>query len=328
MACWKESIQAGGFGTPDLRCATFGEASVQVSCTLIVQWEQEVAGPALILPCGVPTCGSFLDACFVESMTWKVAAAAQGRDLDEAECDMLHARLSVNVRGSGWPLRAMGLGEFLVRRKVMTLEEENAGLTGRFYSVFHFLLGQGLFELNSGLLKSVAGRTSPAQELYGRGEGAEHRFSYEDKKTAMGGVQYRMLEGATCQEDGIIDELEGQVEMLAQQLRSKDRHPFAVDATRESEVEPMLIGQCKATKDAPTPCEYHMFVLKENDHGDFELQQVKDSLEAVPAQRGRTARELADVESLQSRTGFLSDLVNRFEDKTMALEKELKALFL
>ncbi|CAE7039605.1 unnamed protein product, partial [Symbiodinium sp. CCMP2456] len=67
---------------------------------------------------------------------------------------------------------------------------------------------------------------------------------------------------------------------------------------------------------------------------DFELQQVKDSLEAVQAQRGRcvrqlgprTPQELADVESLQSRTGFLSDLVNRFEDKTMALEKELKEM--
>ncbi|CAE7237220.1 RYR1 [Symbiodinium necroappetens] len=110
-------------------------------------------------------------------------------------------------------------------------------------------------------------------------------------------------QGEQIAKDGIIDELEGQVEMLAQQLRSKDRHPFAVDATRESE--------------------------------DFELQQVKDSLEAVQAQRGRhcvrqlgprTAHELADVESLQSRTGFLSDLVNRFEDKTMALEKELKEM--
>ena len=46
-------------------------------------------------------------------------------------------------------------------------------------------------------------------------------------------------------QDGIIDELEGQVEMLAQQLRSKDRHPFAVDATRESEArDPAWLEDC------------------------------------------------------------------------------------
>ncbi|CAE7513114.1 unnamed protein product [Symbiodinium microadriaticum] len=226
---------------------------------------QEVAGPALILPCGVPTCGSagfILAPPFEPSQpqstspfshgdhsgllrrvhdlegqvaSMEVAAAAQGRDLDEARAELEALRRKpVSKAADDTALCALQekndflqvlVGRF--ERKVMTLEEENAGLT-----------------------------------------------------VALGKQQTSSASIGLQTEDGIIDELEGQVEMLAQQLRSKD----------------------------------------------FELQQVKDSLEAVPAQRGRTARELADVESLQSRTGFLSDLVNRFEDKTMALEKELKEM--
>ncbi|CAE7646928.1 unnamed protein product [Symbiodinium pilosum] len=63
------------------------------------------------------------------------------------------------------------------------------------------------------------------------------------------------------------------------------------------------------------------------------MREVQDLLEAEKSQRhreslavrGRTPQELAEeVDSLQTRTGFLSDLVNRFEDKTMQLEKQLK----
>jgi len=72
--------------------------------------------------------------------------------------------------------------------------------------------------------------------------------------------------------------------------------------------------------------------LRRKDH---ELKEVKDSLRTekrnwdsfLSAAKGRTPEKLmSEVESLQSRNGFLSDLVGRFEDKTMVLERQMKSL--
>eukprot|EP00434_Breviolum_minutum_P007396 symbB.v1.2.006527.t2/scaffold389.1/size214891/2 len=72
--------------------------------------------------------------------------------------------------------------------------------------------------------------------------------------------------------------------------------------------------------------------LRRKDH---ELKEVKDSLRKekrnwdsfLSAAKGRTPEKLmSEVESLQSRNGFLSDLVGRFEDKTMVLERQMKSL--
>lgn len=72
--------------------------------------------------------------------------------------------------------------------------------------------------------------------------------------------------------------------------------------------------------------------LRRKDH---ELKEVKDSLRKekrnwdsfLSAAKGRTPEKLmSEVESLESRNGFLSDLVGRFEDKTMVLERQMKSL--
>lgn len=72
--------------------------------------------------------------------------------------------------------------------------------------------------------------------------------------------------------------------------------------------------------------------LRRKEH---ELQEVKDSLKKekrnwnsfLSVAKGRTPAQLvSEVETLQSRNGFLSDLVRRFEDKTMVLERQSKEL--
>lgn len=72
--------------------------------------------------------------------------------------------------------------------------------------------------------------------------------------------------------------------------------------------------------------------LRRKEH---ELQEVKDSLKKekrnwnsfLSVAKGRTPAQLvSEVEHLQSRNGFLSELVSRFEDKTMVLERQSKEL--
>ncbi|CAE7193371.1 unnamed protein product, partial [Symbiodinium natans] len=172
----------------------------------------------------------------------EVAAAAQGRDLDEARAELavLRRKPTSKVADDSALCALQEKIDFLqvlvnrFERKVMTLEEENAGLT------------------------VALGKQAPSRST-------------------------------ACQTEGVMCELEAQVELLEEKLHSKE----------------------------------------------VELQQAQESLEAERAQRsrdaaavcGRTPRQLADeVDSLQSRTSFLSDLVDRFEDKTMALEKQLKEM--
>lgn len=73
-------------------------------------------------------------------------------------------------------------------------------------------------------------------------------------------------------------------------------------------------------------------LLRSKEH---ELEEVKEKLKQeqqsrskfLSAAKGRSPQELmAEVEALESRNSFLSDLVGRFEDKTMMMEKQAKTL--
>jgi len=65
---------------------------------------------------------------------------------------------------------------------------------------------------------------------------------------------------------------------------------------------------------------------KERELGEMK-ERLAEEQQLRATVKGRTPQELAaEVEALQSRAGFLSELVTRFEDKTMVLEGQVKSL--